>query len=59
MSPVNSEERIYVPIEEGMTNEFYRTQIIQRAKNELKNWMERYAQYKELSKIVNTLKKAL
>jgi len=57
--PINSDERVYVPMEEGMNNQVYREQIIQRAKTELKNWMERYNQYKELSSIVEVLKKAL
>jgi hypothetical protein len=56
VQPVNSEERVYVSIEDGMNNEVYRIQIIQRAKNELRNWMERYNQYKELTKIVYAIK---
>lgn len=56
IKPSDSEERIYVSIEEGMTNLDYRTQIIQRAKVELKNWMERYQQYQELSSIVKVIK---
>ena len=54
--PVNSEERVYVPIEEGLTNELYREQIIGRAKTELRNWVERYNEYKELAKIISALK---
>jgi hypothetical protein len=59
VSPIDAGERIYVPIEEGMTNEFYRTQIIERAKIELRNWINRYNQYQELSVIINTIKKLL
>jgi len=53
--PEGSKDRIYVSVEEGMTNEHYREQIVSRAKVELKNWMERYEQYDELSKIIDAL----
>ena len=57
--PVNSEERVYVSFDEGMNVEVYRTQIIERAKTELKNWVEKYNQYKELETIIKTIKKVL
>jgi len=53
--PVNSEERVYVPFEEGMNKQVYREQIIKRAKTELRNWVEKYNQYKELETIIQTL----
>jgi len=59
VKPINSDERVYIPIEEGMNNEVYRKQIIQRAETELKNWMEKYNQYKELQIIINALQKVL
>jgi len=54
--PVNSEERVYASFDEGMNNELYRKQIIERAKTELRNWMDRYNQYKELEVIIKTLR---
>ena len=52
-------ERIYVPIKEGIENEVYRKQIIERAKTELKNWAIRYEQYQELQTITKTIHKLL
>jgi len=59
VTPINSDERVYVPIQEGMNNEVYRNQIISRAKNELKNWIERYNQYKELETIAKKIKELI
>jgi hypothetical protein len=59
VQPINSEERVYVSFDDGMNTEVYRNQIIERAKTELKNWMEKYNQYKELETIINTIKKLL
>jgi len=55
VQPVNTEERVYVSFDEGMNTEVYRKQIIDRAKTELRNWMEKYNQYQELETIINTL----
>jgi len=52
-------ERVYVTAEEGMLNPDYRKQIIERAKTELKNWMDRYNQYQELANIISTIKRLL
>jgi len=52
-------ERIYVPIKEGIENEVYRKQIIERAKTELRNWAIRYEQYQELQTITKTIHKLL
>jgi len=57
VSSPSTEENIYVPISEGLNNSDYRKQIIDRAKTELNNWMERYQQYQELSNIINAIKK--
>jgi hypothetical protein len=59
VQPVNSEERVYVSFNDGMNTEVYRNQIIERAKTELRNWMGRYNQYKELETIIKTLKTLL
>jgi len=52
-------ERVFVPFEEGMENENYRNQIINKAKTELINWTNRYSQYKELETIIKTIKEQL
>ncbi|HDK27945.1 MAG TPA: hypothetical protein ENG48_12770 [Candidatus Atribacteria bacterium] len=57
--PVNSTERVFVPIDEVMSNKNYREQVIERAKVELNNWIERYSQYEELEKLAMKIKKAL
>ncbi len=57
--PINSEERVYAPFDDVMNNEVYRKQVIERARNELYNWIERYKQYKELEKIIHTLQELL
>ena len=59
VQPVNSEERVFVSFDEGMNNEVYRKQIIERAKTELRNWTEKYNQYKELETIIETILKVL
>ena len=59
VQPVNSEERVFVSFDEGMNNEVYRKQIIERAKTELRNWTEKYNQYKELEIIIETIVKVL
>ena len=56
VQPIDNPERVYVSMEEGMTNPEFRSQIINRAKIELKNWMERYQQYQELTLIINAIK---
>jgi len=59
VQPINQEERVYVSFDEGMNNKEYRKQIIERAKTELKNWTEKYHQYKELETIIKTILKTL
>ena len=59
VQPVNSEERIYASQDETINNEVYRKQIIERAKTELRNWTEKYNQYKELETIIETIVKVL
>jgi len=59
VQPVNSEERVYAPAEDYVNIEAYRSQVISRAKIELINWTEKYNQYKELSTIVETIRKLL
>jgi len=49
---------IYVNVESVFSNTEYRNQVIERAKSELRNWMERYKQYSELSTIVDAIKRA-
>jgi len=51
----NSNKREYVSIEKGMTKEYYRKQIISRAKAELKSWIEINRKYKEFARIIEKL----
>jgi len=57
--PVNSDERVYASFDDVINNKVYREQVIERAKNELQNWIGRYGQYQELEKIINALQKLL
>ena len=56
VSTVNDEEKsIYVNVETTFDNEYYKKQVINRAKIELRNWAERYRQYNELSSIIDVI----
>jgi len=57
--PSWSDVRVYAPRAEVMSNEDYRRQTIQRAKVELRNWMERYNQLQELAEIINIIREKL
>lgn len=49
----------YVNVNTIFEHEAYRKQVIDRAMTELKNWTIRYRQYKELKKIIESIKKFL
>ena len=53
------EGKIYVSMEDGISNDFYRQQIIKKARTELINWTAKYNQYKELAIITQTIKSLL
>ena len=55
VQPINSEERVYASAEDYINNKVYRIQIIERAKTELRNWTEKYNQFRELETIVKTI----
>ena len=52
----DSEQKVYVDLQMCFSNEHYRNQVVDRAKHELDNWVERYKQYNELSKFVYAIK---
>jgi hypothetical protein len=52
-------ERIYVSMKEGMENPNYKTQIIERAKTELQNWIIRYRIYLELANPITKISEAI
>lgn len=51
----NGKTPIYVTLNMAFSNEYYRNQILSQAKSELRNWRERYKQYKELSGIIKAI----
>ena len=57
--PRDSDERVFASSEEIMNDDYLREQVVMRAKIELKNWMERYNQYKELETIIRTIRNLL
>jgi len=57
-SIINGEES-YKDINEVFSNKKYRNQVIERAKQELDNWIARYHIYNELRKICKVIKKEL
>lgn len=52
-----SNERIYKPLIEILSNEDYRKQIVLRALNHQKYWADQYKQYSELKPIISSIKK--
>jgi len=50
---------VYVSLDTSFSTEFYRKQIIERAKMELNNWTERYQQYEELSDLITVIREHL
>jgi len=50
---------VYMDYESVASDKFTLDQIINRAKIELENWIERYQQYSQLENIVSVIKKAL
>ena len=51
--------KIYVTLNTAMSEEYYHTQIIERAKTEIQHWMDRYRQYNELQSIINLIEEEL
>lgn len=49
----------YEPLDLTFSKEAHRKQVIQRAKNELKNWAERYRAYTELKPLSRAIMKLL
>jgi len=49
----------YVNVEVAFSNNFYRKQIINRAKTEINNWMERYETDKELARIITAIRREI
>jgi hypothetical protein len=58
INDASHEDATYVNVESVFSNTEYRNQVIERAKSELRNWMERYKQYSELSSIVDAIKRS-
>ncbi|MGV9206225.1 MAG: hypothetical protein ACOC44_19645 [Promethearchaeia archaeon] len=54
-----SGEKVYVSQDEAMKKDFYRKQVIERAKTELRNWRARYKQYRELQNIIKKIDEEL
>lgn len=52
MAESNGKTPIYIDLDMAFSNDYYRIQVISRAKTELQNWRERYRQYDELKEIV-------
>jgi len=55
----NGENVVYVDLNQTFSDDYYRSQVISRAKSELSNWQERYHQYNELRGIVGSISKFL
>ena len=55
----NGENVVYVDLNQTFSDDYYRGQVISRAKSELSNWQERYHQYTELRGIVGSISKFL
>ena len=57
--PDNGDTTVYVDLNTTFSDDYYRSQVISRAKSELSNWQERYHQYNELRGIVGNISKFL
>lgn len=55
----NGRRKIYVPTKTVFSNDIYAEQIIERARWELKTWMDRYEQYDSLADEVKAVKDIL
>jgi len=53
--PDNGDTTVYVDLNQTFSDDYYRSQVISRAKGELSNWQERYHQYNELSEIIGKI----
>ena len=51
------EERSYVPLEDALTNEEYRSQVVASALKEIKYWKNRYKDIKEFTEIFEAIEK--
>ena len=54
---VDGEDRGYVSLDEVISNDGYREQVIEKAQKEMRGWAGKYRQYKELSPIVEVIDK--
>ena len=50
-------KRVYIIMEEALSNPKYKKQILQRALEEIEYWQKKYSQYKELSMIFKSIEK--
>jgi len=52
---VDGEDRGYVSLDEVISNEGYREQVIEKALKEMRGWACKYRQYKELTPVVEAI----
>lgn len=45
----------YVPLDEVLSNEDYRDQVVQKALKEMRSWAAKYRQYKELKPVIDAI----
>lgn len=53
----DSKNTVYIDVETMFTNDYYRNQVLSKALTEIKNWKERYKQYKELKPLIDHIEK--